>query len=69
MLFLVKEALSISNVTHPTSTAHLAANFIINQQLLFEIVCFGMEDSSQQVQQHAADICTYILQVRLSMNT
>ena len=48
-LYFFQESLGISHVTEPTSSATQGVVFLIDQQILYEICCFGMNDKQPQV--------------------
>ena len=61
-----QNALHVSQVTAPASTAYRGSSFIINQRILFEIICFGMADDCTEVR-GTLDVDVHLTPVMLNL--
>ncbi|XP_053106081.1 rotatin isoform X3 [Hemicordylus capensis] len=66
-LEIVKECLGIHNVTKPVSSVSHGVHFLLHPKVLYEICCFGLQDSQNKVCSAATFILMYLLQSRLMM--
>uniref|UniRef100_A0A6J0TVC1 Rotatin n=1 Tax=Pogona vitticeps TaxID=103695 RepID=A0A6J0TVC1_9SAUR len=63
----IKECLGIHNITAPVSSASHRVHFLLHSKVLYEICCFGLQDSQHEVCSSATFILMYLLQGRLMM--
>ncbi|XP_076470158.1 rotatin-like isoform X2 [Babylonia areolata] len=54
-----------SEAASTKATGHLGARFILNKDLLYEIVCFGLADSDNKVSSLAMELLFHLLQSQL----
>ena len=46
---ILQDALGISQIGDPTSSATQSAMFLIDETVLYELSCFGMNDKDEKV--------------------
>ncbi|XP_053402564.1 rotatin-like [Mercenaria mercenaria] len=69
VLHIVQAQLSVSKASDPSSTSCLKVKFIINADILYEIVVFGLADKDAKVASCATDIMCHLLKSQLLMST
>ncbi|XP_032874819.1 rotatin [Amblyraja radiata] len=67
-LTLVKDCLSINNVTKPVSSVSHGVHFLLHPRVLYEICTFGLQDPIEKVNTAAKDIILYLMQGHLVMS-
>ncbi|XP_047424746.1 rotatin [Mugil cephalus] len=66
-LNLVKDCLGIQNVSRQDPAACAGVNFLLHHRVLYEIITFGLQDSSEKVTTAAKDVLLFLLKGRLMM--
>ncbi|XP_052274853.1 rotatin-like isoform X2 [Dreissena polymorpha] len=67
VLQVVKSSLSVMKACEPGSTSSEKAKFLLNSDILYEIVQFGLADKDDQVSGVASDLVTHLLKSQLLM--
>ncbi|XP_060587035.1 rotatin-like, partial [Ruditapes philippinarum] len=69
VLNTVKTHLSVAKASDPTSTSCLKVKFIINADILYEVIVFGLADKDAKIASCATDIMSHLLKSQLLMST
>ncbi|CAL1547091.1 unnamed protein product [Lymnaea stagnalis] len=65
---IVKKSLQVSLATSPKSKESFQTKFLMNPDVLYELVCFGLNDSVAKVRTCATDAIHHLLQSQLLMS-
>ncbi|ESO98430.1 hypothetical protein LOTGIDRAFT_231452 [Lottia gigantea] len=68
ILNLIQSVLNVKEAATPLSRSCLQAQFILDPDILYQLVVFGLNDSHKQISNHANTLLYHLLNSRYTMN-